>query len=47
MVEYASTFLMSFCTKARNAPMRIVTAPMIAMGFMPPEAIEKPCQNTP
>ena len=31
MVEYASTFLMSFWTKARQAPMSAVNPPMKAM----------------
>ena len=47
IVEYARTFLMSFCTNASAAPMMIVIAPMIAIGFMPPSPMLKPLQNTP
>ena len=46
MVEYASTFLMSFWTKARSAPNTRVTAPMTAMRLMFESPIWKPCQNT-
>ncbi len=42
MVEYARTFLMSFCTKASTAPIRIVIPPTSAIMLTPPLAIEKP-----
>ena len=46
MVEYASTFLMSFCTNASSAPMMIVIPPISTMKLTPPAAIENPLKNT-
>ena len=46
-MEYASTRLMSSCTKARAAAMIIVMPAMNAIQFSPPWAMEKPSQNTP
>jgi len=46
MVEYASTFLMSFCTNASSAPMMMVMPPISTMKLTPPWPIENPLKNT-
>lgn len=45
-VEYASTFLMSFWTKARRAPRTAVTEPTSASMLMEPPAIDSPSKKT-
>src|SRR4029079_9517880 len=46
MVEYANAFLMSSCTKASSAPIRIVTPPISAIMFTPPSPMLNPLKNT-
>ena len=45
-VEYASTFLMSVCTKAKSAATMMVMPPITAMKFTPVSRIFSPSKNT-
>ena len=45
-MEYASTFLMSFCTKAKSAATISVITPMIAIRLIAPGPMDKPSQNS-
>lgn len=46
MVEYARTFLMSFCTNPNSAPKTAVTEPTRASMLNEPPAIDRPSKNT-
>ncbi len=45
-VEYASTFLMSFCTNASAAAITMVIPPMMVMKLPPDPKMSNPVKNT-